>query len=315
VFFQALVLTVCLAGTPAGSAVGGEQAIETDDAAVLPQPSDTVAAGAVGTSPPRLYRLRVSRPLTASVAASGGAMWLGTELLGKPALRPLTCRWCDRDAQGVDTLGGFDRFGRMAAWAGADGQKTAARLSDALGFLGVPLAVGGAGTWLAHRNGVLPEASTDLLIIAEAAVVSAVANQMVKFLVRRERPFVHVLPEDLRLSTHDPNDNNLSFYSGHTSFVFALAASAGMVAELRGYQGRWLVWAVGMPLAAATGYLRMAADKHYLSDVLVGAVMGSAFGVGMPLLLHRRAGLLEVAPTFQVDLVPQGNGVALVGSF
>jgi membrane-associated phospholipid phosphatase len=32
----------------------------------------------------------------------------------------------------------------------------------------------------------------------------------------------------------------------------------------------------------------MGADKHYLTDVLVGALAGSAFGVGVPLLLHGR---------------------------
>jgi membrane-associated phospholipid phosphatase len=32
----------------------------------------------------------------------------------------------------------------------------------------------------------------------------------------------------------------------------------------------------------------MGADKHYLTDVLVGAAAGTLFGVGMPLLLHGR---------------------------
>jgi membrane-associated phospholipid phosphatase len=37
-----------------------------------------------------------------------------------------------------------------------------------------------------------------------------------------------------------------------------------------------------------SGYLRIAADKHYLSDVLTGALLGSAMGVAIPLLLHPR---------------------------
>jgi membrane-associated phospholipid phosphatase len=32
----------------------------------------------------------------------------------------------------------------------------------------------------------------------------------------------------------------------------------------------------------------MGADKHYFTDVLTGAVAGSLFGVGVPLLLHGR---------------------------
>ena len=45
-------------------------------------------------------------------------------------------------------------------------------------------------------------------------------------------------------------------------------------------------WAAGLPLAALTGYLRIAADRHYLSDVLVGAGAGTLFGTLVPRLLH-----------------------------
>jgi membrane-associated phospholipid phosphatase len=46
------------------------------------------------------------------------------------------------------------------------------------------------------------------------------------------------------------------------------------------------VWATGFSLAAFVGYLRIAADKHYMSDVLVGAATGTAAGVLIPLLFH-----------------------------
>ncbi|HSP77464.1 MAG TPA: phosphatase PAP2 family protein, partial [Myxococcaceae bacterium] len=94
--------------------------------------------------------------------------------------------------------------------------------------------------------------------------------------------------EEQKGLTERPSDNNVSFYSGHTSLAFSLVTAAGTVSELRGYRNRWLIWAVGLPAAAATGMLRMAADKHYLTDVLVGAAAGSLFGVGVPLLLHGR---------------------------
>jgi membrane-associated phospholipid phosphatase len=40
-------------------------------------------------------------------------------------------------------------------------------------------------------------------------------------------------------------------------------------------------------MAALTGYLRIAADKHYFTDVLVGAIVGSAIGVAVPYFAHR----------------------------
>jgi membrane-associated phospholipid phosphatase len=44
---------------------------------------------------------------------------------------------------------------------------------------------------------------------------------------------------------------------------------------------------VGLPLAAATGYLRVAADRHYFTDVVGGMLVGAIVGVGIPLLFHR----------------------------
>jgi len=81
-------------------------------------------------------------------------------------------------------------------------------------------------------------------------------------------------------------DEHASFYSGHTSAAFAVAVSLATRASLRGDRDAWVAWAAGLPLAAATGYLRIAADRHYLSDVLAGAGAGTLFGVLVPRLLH-----------------------------
>ena len=102
-----------------------------------------------------------------------------------------------------------------------------------------------------------------------------------------KRPFVHALPESEKDGTAHPSDNNLSFYSSHTSMAFSMAVAAGTVATMRGYRAAPYVWALGVPLAFLAGYLRVAADRHYLSDVLVGAAVGSAFGALTPWLMHR----------------------------
>ena len=111
-------------------------------------------------------------------------------------------------------------------------------------------------------------------------------NQVVKFIVGRERPFVHALPEADKPHTARPSDNNLSFFSGHTTMAFAMAASAGTVASMRRYRLAPWIWAVGIAVATVTGYLRIAADVHYASDVLTGAVVGSLAGFAVPYLFH-----------------------------
>ena len=55
----------------------------------------------------------------------------------------------------------------------------------------------------------------------------------------------------------------------------------------------------------------MAADKHYLTDVLTGAVFGAALGFGLPALFHRpvKAGPVEARIT------AGAGGLAVVGQW
>src|SRR5262249_18375089 len=85
-------------------------------------------------------------------------------------------------------------------------------------------------------------------------------------------------------------DDNLSFYSGHTSLAFSLAVGSGTIASMRGYPLAPVVWATGLPVALLTGYLRIGADRHYLTDVLAGALLGSAVGFVGPFVFHRAPG-------------------------
>ena len=64
-------------------------------------------------------------------------------------------------------------------------------------------------------------------------VLAGTVNFLVKALVGRERPFVHALPDAEKDRTADPDDNNLSFYSGHSTLSMSLAVSAGQVASMR----------------------------------------------------------------------------------
>lgn len=96
--------------------------------------------------------------------------------------------------------------------------------------------------------------------VAGAYVLNFSVNQLVKNKVQRERP--------------DRSDR-ASFFSGHTSTAFvgagaicAQASKAGCIAALT--------------IAGAVGYLRIAADKHWGSDVLVGAGVGYAMGKFVP---------------------------------
>lgn len=233
------------------------------------------------------YNPSISIPI-ASVATVG---WFGSELL-KKHLAPIACRWCN-GVPAVDTA-----VRNALVWQDT---KTPNMLSNVSGFVLVPLAGVGLTALAAYHNDALGNFddgpgnfAADTVIIAEATAIAADLNQISKFLVGRERPFVHALSSDGKRTTAQPSDNNLSFYSGHTNMAFALAVSSGTVASMRGYKWAPGVWATGLSLAATTGYLRIAADKHYFSDVMTGAVIGSVVGFAVPYFFHRADSTLPV---------------------
>ncbi|WP_254361071.1 phosphatase PAP2 family protein [Corallococcus exiguus] len=247
----------------------------------------TPAAAQDTSDAPRALRFNWTRD--GIITGTAGVLWISTESVFKDNLAPAQCRWCDRAPDGTDRLNRLDRWGRGIAGNTEASRKRADTWSNIIGFAGLPLGLLGTQYAVGRSSGASTEFfAQDATIMVQSAVLASVANQAVKFAVGRERPFVHVLPEAEKGLTAHPTDNNLSFYSGHTNLAFSLAVSAGTVATMRGYKHQAVVWGVGLPLAASVGLLRMGADKHYLSDVITGAVLGTAFGVAVPLLLHGR---------------------------
>ncbi|HEY2512712.1 MAG TPA: phosphatase PAP2 family protein [Polyangiaceae bacterium] len=219
--------------------------------------------------------LRWDPALDATVTVLGLGAWVASELL-KGELAPSECRWCA--ANGLDS-------GVREALVWKD-PAAADRLSNVTGFLLVPaLAIGLDALAAAHEGG-LGGAPEDALLMTEAAVIAADVNQLAKLVVGRERPFVHALPPEEKARNPHPSDNDLSFFSGHTTEAFAIAAASGTIGELRGYRWAPLAWGVGGAFAATTGYLRIGADKHWLTDVVVGALVGVGIGVALPVVFH-----------------------------
>lgn len=181
------------------------------------------------------------------------------------------CNWCGGP-------NAFDRGARDAlVWSDTE---AAGRLSDVVGYGVVPSL--SAGLVLA---GTLSEPTwahiiDDIVPIAETMMVTQWASRGLKLIALRERPYS-------RFTDMADEDAFLSFPSAHTSWAFATVTSAGVIAHVRGYKSEPYIWGIGIALAAATGYFRIAADRHYLTDVLAGSVLGVSAGLTVPLLMRR----------------------------
>jgi membrane-associated phospholipid phosphatase len=273
-------------------------------------------AGAIAVAWPRAARaeepsreLRHDVAVDAVVTGALGAVWIGSELL-KGRLAPRGCRVCDRHADGSDALNPVDRGVRAALrWERSAVPDVGSYVT---GFALSPLAAYGGVALAAARDGHAAQAGVDALLVTEAVVVAAAVNQVVKLAVGRERPIVHALPPSEKARTSQPSDNDLSFFSGHTTLAFALAASSGTIASMRGYRLAPLVWTSGLALGVVTGELRIAADRHYFTDVLTGALVGTAIGALVPLVAHPR---VEAPGQPPAPVASSGAALSLAGRF
>ncbi len=131
-----------------------------------------------------------------------------------------------------------------------------------------------SGLWtpLLSKGKYMPMFLTHLQVIS----ITGVLTNTVKGIVGRQRPYAYY-------GTLDPeDDDNLSFFSGHTSFTFAIGSATAYMLSESHPRHKTLIWSTAMTMAAATGYLRIAGDKHYMSDVVIGATVGLWVGYWVP---------------------------------
>ncbi len=104
---------------------------------------------------------------------------------------------------------------------------------------------------------------------------------------------VNMLKTTTRVTRPDGSDRH-SFPSGHTATAFMTAT---MLTKEYGYRSPWV--GIGAYTAAsATGLMRMANNKHWLSDVLTGAgvgILSTEIGYLLSDVLFRDRGLNKVA--------------------
>lgn len=218
-----------------------------------------------------------------------GLGYVTSELIIKDQLAPAQCRWCNPP--------GFDRAVRnRLVWNNTERAHDASNITA---YLISPVFSFGV-LILSEYDASATRLIDDLLPIAETVAASQLLTQIAKHSFGRQRPFAHFGSTVIEST----NDDNLSFWSGHSSLGFALTTSAGLIAHWRGYRTEPYIWGFGIALSLSTEYLRVAADRHYLSDVVVGGLVGVGAGLLVPRLMRR-----------DLRIVPVTNGAAVAGQF
>jgi hypothetical protein len=141
-----------------------------------------------------------------------------------------------------------------------------------------------------------PEVRLTGRLALQALVSGAIAETAVKFIAGRSRPYTGEGSHSFLW--FETSDDHHSFPSGHTMAAFALST---VFAERIGTTWSRLGF---YSLATLTGISRIKNDKHWASDVVLGAAIG--FSAGWEAL----QGEEEEAVGFEI--FPSGGGVTLV---
>lgn len=140
-----------------------------------------------------------------------------------------------------------------------------------------------------------PQANKRAVGMFKATAYSSGITNVLKYTVREPRP--------------NSSARN-SFPSGHTTSAFAFS---GYVYEEHGY-----AW--GIPAFMISGFVgasRINDNRHYLHDVLAGATIGLAYGVGISRLYRQETpGKQDGSSFFVLPLFDESTkGLTLVGEF
>ena len=121
------------------------------------------------------------------------------------------------------------------------------------------------------------------VMYAETLLSTVAVKNFLKAAVYRPRPYMYfsAAPQD-KIAEGDWCN---SFPSGHTAYAFAGAGFVSYVFSKCHPDSKWKIPVIAgsYSIAAATGILRIASGNHFLTDVLAGAVIGTASGILVPL--------------------------------
>lgn len=129
----------------------------------------------------------------------------------------------------------------------------------------------------------LTQTAVDLTIIAQTSAWNGLFTESAHLLSQRPRPFVYNRPEEGKNFS-----NYTSFYSGHTSF--SAASTTALFLTLLGRHAPTplliLVATLAQTLILSTAFFRILAGRHFITDVLAGALAGALIALIIA-LIHR----------------------------
>ncbi|MCA9617014.1 MAG: phosphatase PAP2 family protein, partial [Myxococcales bacterium] len=263
-------------GTGNATAIDAATATDTDTATATDTATDTATAPATDTSArwrPSFRRLGFGHAIAGGVAAAAGIV--------------MRLTWDAPDDARWPGAGVIDRGFADALRSHGRRRDRLEAFSDVLLYsaMAYPF-VEAFAVGLGDRE-AWPTAFQLSMVSALAVTLNLFVTQTFKLALARARPYVSTCDGADPHPSCGASDSYQSMPSGHSSSTFAtagLVCASQRALPIYGRDGGPIACASLLAVATTTAALRVAADKHWLSDVLVGGTLGFAIGYLLPTL-------------------------------
>ena len=152
----------------------------------------------------------------------------------------------------------------------------------------------------------------------EAVIFAQLTTGVLKGVLGRSRPFAvnDTNPHNFKLGGGFSDATRTSFPSGHTTTAFAAAAAVTSEARRHWPDKWWSTWLVGPAMyggATMVGIARMYHNKHWASDVVTGAAIGTVSGYKVVDYGHAHPHNVIDRIMLNVSAAPSADGGVRVG--
>ena len=179
----------------------------------------------------------------------------------------------------LDEVKNLDRqnIPKIDRFASYNYSESAANLSDILLYTCIA-----SPFLLLSSNAVRNDFGTVYGMYAEALLFGIGLPSYGKGGAQRIRPYAYnpEAPIEKKLTS----ESKKSFFSGHTSAAFTSTIFLSSVYSTYYPDSKWkpYIWTGSILIASTVGYFRITAGAHFLTDVLVGALVGASIGYIIP---------------------------------
>ena len=148
----------------------------------------------------------------------------------------------------------------------------------------------------------------------EAVVLATGVTGLLKGVLGRSRPYVtaDTNPHDFKFGKGFSGEDRASFPSGHTTVAFAAASSVTSEVQRIWPGHTWIVAPVMYGGATLVGLSRMYHNKHWASDVVLGAGIGTFSGIKVVRYSHAHPDNFIDRVILKTSIAPDGHGGGMV---